>query len=215
MHVFTPKNQWIQSFFRELQALLFGDEFIAVGTNDKPLDVSSSEPVHHKSLEFSKSKPKPESVAPGEDGKELLKVHNKIITTENKTKQTKNKTRRGYGPKNKRNKTEKNQELSIIGTNSAGLTSKKESLFSLINTFKPSIITIQEIKHTKFEKIKIPGYQSFERIRRGKAGGGLLTSVIDDLDAVLIATADDDIELMTVEVGVGSEKIRIINGYGP
>ena len=46
-------------------------------------------------------------------------------------------------------------------------------------------------------------------------GGGLLTSVIDDLEPVLIATANDDIELMTVEVKVGSENIRIINGYGP
>ena len=63
--------------------------------------------------------------------------------------------------------------------------------------------------------LKIPGYQTFERIRNGKSGGGLLTSIIDDLNPVLIYTAGDDIELLTVEVNVGNEKIRIFNGYGP
>ena len=102
-----------------------------------------------------------------------------------------------------------------MGTNAAGLTSKKESFFNLINSLNPSIITIQETKLTKMRKIKIPGYQNFERLRNGKAGGGLLTSIIEDLDPVLIHSAKDDIELMTVEIKVGTEKIRIINGYGP
>ena len=135
---------------------------------------------------------------------------------DNKNKSNdKKKTRRGYGSKSKNKNNKENLELSIVGTNSAGLTSKKESLYSLINIIKPSIITIQETKHTKIGNIKIPGYQNFERLRKGKSGGGLLTSIIDDLDPVLIDTADDDIEMMTVEVNIGTEKIRIVNGYGP
>ena len=127
----------------------------------------------------------------------------------------KKKTRRGYGEKNRRKNLEKKQNLTIVGTNSAGLTSKKESFFSLVNILNPSIITVQETKHTKIKNLKIPGYQNFERIRNGKSGGGLLTCIIEDLNPVLINTANEDIELMTVEVNIGSEKIRIINGYGP
>ena len=127
----------------------------------------------------------------------------------------KKKTRRGYGNKNRKNKTENKQNLTIVGTNSAGLTSKKESFFSLINILNPSIITVQETKHSKIKNFRIPGYQNFERIRNGKSGGGLLTSIIEDLNSVLIHTAEEDIELMTVEVNIGTEKIRIINGYGP
>lgn len=80
----------------------------------------------------------------------------------------------------------KNKNLTKVGTNSAGLSSKIESFFNLINSFNPSIVTVQETKHTKMRKLKIPGYQNFERLRNGKPGGGLLTSIIEDLDPVLI-----------------------------
>ena len=70
------------------------------------------------------------------------------------------KTRRGYGKKNKRkNKNNiKDEFFTIMGTNSAGLNSKIESLYSLINRFKPTVITIQESKMPKPGRIKIPGY---------------------------------------------------------
>ena len=142
---------------------------------------------------------------------EYTKDDNKLMNKTNKSK-----TRRGYGNKNRnKNNKEKNKQLSIVGTNSAGLNSKKESFFSIINIIKPSIITVQETKHSKFRTLKIPGYQTFERIRNGKSGGGLLTSIINDLNPVLIFSANDNIELLTVEVKVGNDKIRIINGYGP
>ena len=67
----------------------------------------------------------------------------------------------------------------------------------------------------KVGQIRIPEYQNFEKVRTNKNGGGLLTSVIDDLNPVLISTAKDDIEIITVEADLGTEKIRIINGYGP
>ena len=94
----------------------------------------------------------------------------------------------------------KNKNLTKVGTNSAGLSSKIESFFNLINSFNPCIVTVQETKHTKMRKLKIPGYQNFERLRNGKPGGGLLMSIIEDLDPVLIYTASEDIELMTVEI---------------
>ena len=80
---------------------------------------------------------------------------------------------------------------------------------------KPSIITIQETKLRKPGQIRIPGYQNFERVRTGTKGGGLLTSILEDLNPVLISTGKDDIEIITVEVNLGTEKLRIVNAYGP
>ena len=105
------------------------------------------------------------------------------------------KTKRGYGRKNTRKNNEKNINLTIIGANSNGLKAKKESLFNIINQLKPSIITIQETKLRKPGQIRIPGYQNFERVRSGTLGGGLLTSILEDLNPVLISTAKDDIEI--------------------
>ena len=68
-----------------------------------------------------------------------------------------------------------------MGSNAAGLNSKKESFFFLINNFKPSILTIQETKMNKTGSIRVPGYQVFEKIRRNKKGGGLLTAVDENL----------------------------------
>ena len=82
----------------------------------------------------------------------------------------KNKTRLGYGKKNKRKNKEKIINFSLIGTNAAGLLSKKESFFSIINQFKPSVFTVQETKHSKVGGIKIPGYQKFEKVRKNKGG---------------------------------------------
>ena len=100
-----------------------------------------------------------------------------------------------------------------MGTNSAGFTSKKESFFNLVNSLNSCIITIEETNNTKIKNLNLPGYQNFERLRNGKSGGGILTCIIEDLGPVLIHVGNDDIELMTVEVKVGTEQIRVINGY--
>ena len=75
------------------------------------------------------------------------------------------KYRRGQGKKNSRKngKGKQSHEFSLLGTNSAGLNSKKESLFSLVNRFTPSVITIQETKLSKIGSFQIPGYQIFEK----------------------------------------------------
>ena len=125
------------------------------------------------------------------------------------------KTRRGYGRKNKRKYETKSSHFSLIGTNAAGLTSKKESLFNVINIFTPSAILIQETKHKRKGALKLPGYQTFEKTRNDKGGAGLLTSVIEDLNPVLITSVNDDIEILTVQADLGKAKVRIINGYEP
>ena len=101
-----------------------------------------------------------------------------------------------------------------MGTNSGGLNTKKESLFSLVNQFSPSIITIQETKFNFYGTIKIPGYEIFENLRKEKQGGGLLTAVDLDLNPVLI-TSNEDVDLLVIQFEIENNKIRSINGYGP
>ena len=125
--------------------------------------------------------------------------------------------RRGYGRKNaKGNKNgSENVYFSLLGTNAAGLNPKKESFYSLINKFQPSVITVQETKLSKAGLMKIPGYQLFEKVRKNRKGGGLLTAADDNLNPVLISTGIDDNEIITIQADVGEHKVRIINAYGP
>ena len=123
------------------------------------------------------------------------------------------KTRRSYSrlSSNYRNK---HKQLTLIGTNSAGLNSKRESLFHLVNTLNPSVITIQETKFNHYRTLKIPDYEIFEQLRGDKMGGGLFTAILVKLNPHLISTSCD-VELLVVQFQIGNLHIRIINGYGP
>ena len=159
MYVFTSENQL---FFRAPERIPFSPSPIkpmAIRTT-KPMDDSTSKPVHSESMEHAKS----EHGATKHKYMEHSKNREKLLI------KMKNKTRRGYGQKNRNKNLGNKQNLTIVGTNSAGLTSKTESFFNLINLLNPSIITVQETKHTKVKNMKIPGYQNFERIRNGKSG---------------------------------------------
>ena len=137
--------------------------------------------------------------------------------TKHQLKAEKPKTRRGYGNKNRRQNSKGKGicQFSIMGSNSSGLKSKKESFFSIINIFKPSVITIQETKMNNIGNIKVPGYQVFEKVRKNKKGGGLLTAADNNLNPILISSKDDENEILTIQVDIGQNKLRIINGYGP
>ena len=104
--------------------------------------------------------------------------------------------------------------FSILGSNANGLKAKFDSLLNIINIFdKPSCITIQETKLRTQGLHGISGYQVFQLNRTG-FGGGLLTAVHDDLAPVLV-TADDEVELLVIQVKIGNKKVRIFNAYGP
>ena len=132
-----------------------------------------------------------------------------------RTRKRHGKTRRGRGNKKCRNENKNKVKFALLGSNCNGLNPKKESLFHVINEFKPSVVTLQETKVKNKGSIKVKGYQIFEKTRNGKGGGGLLTAVDEDLEPVLVSTGQDDVEILTVETKLGNSKIRVINGYGP
>ena len=123
VHVLAPKVSWHQQpFFRQkLSKDESRNEYLA---NDEPM-VAKPAP----------SKPVDESGK----SKEPVKT--------GKLKRTK--IKRGYGKKNRRKNEIKMVDLTLVGTNAAGIKSKIESFYHTINKFKPSIITIQETKQNK------------------------------------------------------------------
>ena len=162
MHVFSPKKPCNpksnkKPFFR--------------ASNEPFCDYESLDDAATKSLEHSKSVDKWKKTKPN--------------TIKNIKGCPIKRTRRGYGikNKNKREKGQKDVELTLLGSNANGLLGKQESLKSIINEFKPSIITIQESKTHKQGFIKIKGYQVFEKVRTGLEGG-LLTAVHKSIEAV-------------------------------
>ena len=120
MYVFTSKNERNlgQLFFRELQGLSFANEPLAVRTNDKSVD-DSTKSFSTKSVELSKSKYEPTKLNQNPKHLEYTK-NNKPIEKQIKIKII-NKTRRGYGNKKKKLNETKNLNLTLVGTNSAGL----------------------------------------------------------------------------------------------
>ena len=129
------------------------------------------------------------------------------------TKQLKSKIRRGY---RKRSKYGIIKSLTMVGTNSAGIIKKRESLFHIVNKLKPSVITIQETKLSHYGTIGLPGYSVFEHLRENRDGGGLLTAIHSSIDPdPAVIPTEADVDLLVVHCRIGSLKIRVINGYGP
>ena len=105
------------------------------------------------------------------------------------TKKIKGKLNR-RGKKKTRNYIEK---LIIIGTNANGLKSKKQSFMELLNVDKPQVFMVQETKLRKPNQCKIKGYESYERVRKEKGGGGIMIGVRNDIEStpVVVSTYDD------------------------
>ena len=122
-------------------------------------------------------------------------------------KKERNKTRRGKGKRKK--KKDSPLYFSLLG-----LKAKIDSLINNVAIFdKPSCILIQETKLRKSGMIELPGYQIFQLIRNG-FGGGLLTAVDVNLSPVLV-TAEEDVEILVIQIKIGEIDIRIFNAYGP
>ena len=125
----------------------------------------------------------------------------------NKQKQT----RRG-----KRAKQLITEKLTITGTNANGLATKKESLLHSLQTENPQVFMVQETKLRRKNQIKVDGYQLFERVRKGKSGGGIMIGIRNDIESIPVIVSDyDEVEILVVEVTLKSMVIRFLTAYGP
>ena len=85
---------------------------------------------------------------------------------------------------------------------------------NLAKKYKPSCIIFQETNLPKKNVFKLNEYQVFQKNRNG-SGGGLLTAVDPILNPMLISTKNEEAEILTVQLVVNNQNIRLINGYGP
>ena len=99
-----------------------------------------------------------------------------------------------------------------MGTNSAGLLNKTDSLASNINKSSPAVIFIQETKVSGKGQIKVNNYQIFEVVRSKSSGGSFLTGVHKYLNPVFISGVEDEIEILVVQGQTNGVDIRFING---
>ena len=123
----------------------------------------------------------------------------------------KNKTRRGLSKHNVQ------YNLSLVGVNANGISSKLKSLDHIISNLKPSLICLQETKVKRGGRIKVESkdYVTFELVRKESGGGGLATMVKADLSPVWVSEGDDTTEVLVVEIHIEGKNIRVINAYGP
>ena len=106
--------------------------------------------------------------------------------------------------------------MTFLGTNSAGLLNKIKSFKRNIQLFKPGAVFIQESKTKRKNKIKLDDYVIFEKIRKKSGGGGLLTAVHKNLEPVSVSSDEnEDDEILVVEAKLQTQKIRLVNAYGP
>ena len=161
-----------------------------------------------KKLFFSQNRKKSSSRSEFSD---KLSVSSKKKLIEDKKKSNKN--RRSLNTNKNRNK-----QVTLIGTNCAGLSSKLKSFEILLNQVKPSIFFLQETKMKREGKIKVDNigdFQVYELVRNSKQGGGLAIGVLNELKPAFIREGDDETEIMVVEVKLNGIQTRCINGYGP
>ena len=57
-------------------------------------------------------------------------------------------------------------------------------------------------------------YRVFQKNRNGSVGG-LVTAGDLSLSQMLISTKNDQAEILTVQVEIGTVKLRVVNAYGP
>ena len=119
------------------------------------------------------------------------------------------------------------KSIRVFGVNAAGITSKLDSFDKLLFDRKPSIWMMQETKRRITDKPiqteNLVNYQVFEMKRlktkeeggRGSNGGGLAIGAPHDINPVLVRQGCDEVECMTVEVAIGTTRLRCVTGYWP
>ena len=78
------------------------------------------------------------------------------------------------------------KSLTILGNNTAGLKSKKESLVNLMKQLNAGVTMLQETKLYKKGSMKFKNMFIFEKIRGAIEGGGLMTLIHENFKPVLI-----------------------------
>ena len=103
-----------------------------------------------------------------------------------------------------------------MGTNANGLKSKQESLINILKMDSPQVFMVQETKAKRQNELLVKGYELYERVRKGKDGGGIVIGIKDDVESTpVLISKHEDTEILVVEIAFKSMTIRFLTAYGP
>ena len=178
MWILPPKPKWsVKTFFRS--------EYHADTTTPMDDELAESS-VRQSALPSKESSVKPRKPKKTKRGKGRNKFKNNVLNSNNS---------------NHNENGSKAESFLLMGSNANGLSTKQESLLHVINELNPSVITIQETFHNRKGRIKLEGYQIFEKIRDEKSRGGIHTAVKESLKPILVEDNDSE-EIMTVQIEI-------------
>ena len=116
----------------------------------------------------------------------------------------------------KKSKNRINQNnITIMGINAAGISSKLNSFKNVLRQLKPAVFFVEETKLRRPGKLEMNNYQVYELNRKDKNGGGIAIGVLEQLKPVWISEGDDAIEVLTIEANLNGLKTRCVGAYGP
>ena len=127
-------------------------------------------------------------------------------------------TRRGVrgGRTNKANFSSNNDQWTIYQSNIRGYISKAFSFGGIVAGLQPSVIVLNETHLKHDQKLKIPGYNSFNRNRKKKCMGGIATSIknVDAMHVLKVTEGENENEFLITQHCQFVVPINIINVYG-
>ena len=125
---------------------------------------------------------------------------------------------RGTTVENKNEMKEARNILRVMYTNIDGIVSSLLDLKDYIRTSDPDIICLTETKLKEEIQlgIKIEGYNTWRKDRKGKSGGGVLILVKDDILVEEVEFGDGMAEVLSIVIKTnGKERRKIIVTYVP
>ena len=105
--------------------------------------------------------------------------------------------------------------LVFAGVNPAGVRSKWPTWTKIIRESQSSVWTMQETKSTETNKLKMKDFIIYEKVRELKEGGGVAIAAKTNLNPVLTAEGEDDVEAISIDIHPSKIIISCTSAYGP
>ena len=120
------------------------------------------------------------------------------------------------GGQGKTYKDKREEGFIIMFNNVRGFKSKQESVKNVADSIKADVIILNETHVSDKSKVSIPGYYTFSKGRATRKGGGISTSVANNLKqyAVNIKEGENEDEYQITRLENTTRPLNIVNCYG-
>ena len=107
------------------------------------------------------------------------------------------------------------EKLIFAGVNPAGARSKWPTWKKVIRESGANIWTMQETKCVQNNQLKMDDFVIYEKVRGVREGGGIAIAAKKDLNPVLLAEGEDDVEAISIDIHPAKIVISCTSAYGP